>query len=280
MTGEDADQPRTYPDGVTCWVDTQQPDVDAAADFYGRLFGWTFADAMPADAPGRYLVATLRGKDVAAIGSASDVGPAWNTYVAVHDADAAVAAVRNTAAVVLDQPADVGPAGRTATVRDPDGAELRLWQAGRRLGAQLTNVPGAWNFSDLRTSDAAAAQSFYGRWLGWVFVDLGFGTVIQVPGYGDHLEATIDPDIRTRQAKAPPGFADVIGGLAPLGAGERPHWHVTFTVANRDDSASAAEAAGATVLGSGDTDWTRTATIRDPQGAVFTASQFTPPSGF
>ena len=34
----------------------------------------------------------------------------------------------------------------------------------------------------------------------------------------------------------------------------------------------------AEVLGTEDGEWTRTALIRDPQGAVFTASQFTPPS--
>ena len=32
---------RTYPEGVPCWVDTEQSDVDAARDFYATLFGWT-----------------------------------------------------------------------------------------------------------------------------------------------------------------------------------------------------------------------------------------------
>jgi len=45
-----------------------------------------------------------------------------------------------------------------------------------------------------------------------------------------------------------------------------------FTVAD-------AERLGAQVLVGDDTQWTRTALIRDPQGAEFTASQFTPPSG-
>ena len=35
-----------YIAGVPCWVDTSQPDPDAAADFYGGLFGWEFEDAM------------------------------------------------------------------------------------------------------------------------------------------------------------------------------------------------------------------------------------------
>ena len=33
---------RTYPEGVTSWVDVEQPDLDAAQAFYGGLFGWTF----------------------------------------------------------------------------------------------------------------------------------------------------------------------------------------------------------------------------------------------
>jgi hypothetical protein len=104
------------------------------------------------------------------------------------------------------------------------------------------------------------------------------GTMIQVPGYGDHLAATVDPGIDERQASAPPGFADVIGGVL-VTADEPPHWHVTFTVADRDDSAATAERLGATVLRSAGSAWTRDALLRDPQGAEFTVSQFTPPDG-
>ena len=43
---------RTYPHGVPSWVDTEQPDTDAARAFYGELFGWSFEDAMPPEAPG------------------------------------------------------------------------------------------------------------------------------------------------------------------------------------------------------------------------------------
>ena len=54
---------------------------------------------------------------------------------------------------------------------------------------------------------------------------------------------------------------------------------MTFTVADRDDSVATAERLGATVLRSADELWTRNAVLRDPQGAVFTVSQFTPPAG-
>ncbi|WP_051073813.1 VOC family protein [Mycobacterium sp. JS623] len=106
---------------------------------------------------------------------------------------------------------------------------FRLWRPRLRLGAQLVNAPGSWNFSDLHTGDA------------------------------------------------PPGFADAIAWVAPLANGQD-HWHVRFTVASRDESAASAERHGAVVLSSDDTERTKTALIRDPQGAELTLSQFTPPA--
>ena len=211
---------RTYPAGVTCWIDTEQPDVDAARHFYASLFGWSFSDA-------------------------------------------AAAAVRAAGGGITIEPVEAGPGGRLAACVDPRGARFRLWQPRRRLGAQLTNAPGSWNFSDLHTADAAAAAEFYGPLFNWEFDDIGFATMIRRPGYGDHLAATVDPGIRERQddISAPPGFADAIGWLAPLANGDE-DWHVTFTVASRDGSAATAEKLGAVVISSDDTDWTRTANRR------------------
>lgn len=287
-------QARTYPQGVTSWVDTTAPDPQAAAAFYESLFGWTTTEAMPPGAPGSYLIATLDGQDVAAIAPADGPTASWNTYVAVDDADSTAAAVTRAGGTVLSPPADAGPGGRTAHCADPLGAEFHLWQARRRLGAQLVNAPNTWNFSDLHTPDRAAAMAFYRPVFGWVDADMdsGAGVMLQVPGYGDHLAATSDPGIRERQASAPPGFGDVIGSLvvsdtagagtdsgdSPNG-GNRAEWRVTFTVDNRDAAAALAERLGATVLESADGLWTRTARLRDPQGATFTISQFTPPSG-
>lgn len=271
---------RTYPHGVPCWIDTEQPDVEAAVDFYAGLFGWTFEDVMPPGAPGRYLIAKLDGQDVGGVASAREGAAVWSTYVAVEDADAAVRRLVDTGARLRSAPADAGEGGRSAALTDPEGAEFRIWQARRRLGAQVANQPGAWNFSDLHTPDPSAAMAFYEEAFGWQFDDLGFGMTIRRPGYGDHLEATVDPGIRARQSvlAAPPGFEDAIGWIATTAPDETPHWHVSFTVADRDRTVIEAERLGAKVLSQSDTEWTRTALIRDPQGAEFTASQFTPPS--
>jgi uncharacterized protein len=277
---------RTYPEGVTSWIDIEHPDIEAAQAFYRGLFGWTFADATPPRAASRYVVAKLDGIDAAGIGGSGDaagraVGSSvWNTYVAVTDIDAAAARIEAAGGSVLMGPSDVGEVGRSAVCADPFDVPFRLWQARQRLGAQVVNTPGAWNFSDLHAADPVASAAFYSEVFGWSVDDLGFAMMIRLPGYGDHIEATSDPEIRTRQAGAavPPGFADAIGWLAPVDAGEQPHWHVSFTVAERDATATAAERLGGTVLGRKDSDWTRDALIRDPQGGVFTASQFTPPT--
>ena len=279
-------QARTYPAGVTSWIDVEHTDLDAAMAFYGGLLGWTFHDDVtPSGARVRYAIARLDGQDVAGLGGSSEPSsrpdrPAWNTYVATDDIAATVAAVVSAGGQVTGQPEPAGEGGIAATCADPAGVEFRLWQAGRRLGAQLTNAPGTWNFSDLWAADPASSRQFYQRVFGWEFADLGFATMIRRPGYGDHLAATSDPDIYERQASVntPPGFADAIGWLGPGPPDQEPSWHVTFTVVDRDQTATRAEELGGRVVGEDDTEWTKTAEIVDPQGAAFTASQFSPPT--
>lgn len=268
---------RTYPAGVPCWVDTEQPDPDATCGFYGELFGWTFEDAVPAQAPGSYLIASLDGHDVAAVAAGSGPPVTWNTYVAVDDADAIVATVAAAGGSVVSGPADAGDGGRAAVCTDPTGAAFRLWQARNRPGAQAVNVAGAWNFSHLHTDRPDQARAFYGEVFGWETMDAGGGAVMwRQPGYGTHLEATVDPDIRARQAHAPEGFADVVAGLVST-TDPPSHWSVVFTVADRDDAVVVARRLGAEVMSTEETMWTREAVIRDPQGAELTLSQFAPP---
>lgn len=275
-------EPRTYPPAVTSWVDVEPPDVDAATVFYGRLFGWTFADVTAGDRAGRYAVAMLNGEAAAGValpGKGSEpTASSWNTYVGVDDVTAAVRRVVAAGGSAEPRPDGAGDDGRWGACVDPFGARFRVRQAGGLPGAQVVNSPGAWNFSDLHAADISASAMFYSTVFGWSFEDLGFARMIRVPGYGDHLEATVDPDIRARQkgVSAPPGFADAIGWLTELQPGEQPHWHVSFTVADRDATADVVERLGGTVLARTDSDWTRDALVSDPQGAVFTVSQFAP----
>jgi len=268
---------RTYPNGVPCWIAAEEPDPDAAMEFYGALFGWTFRDITPPGAPVYYLAA-LDGADVGAITVARG-DAVWSTFVATDDVDQTAAAFEAGGGAVLGEPRDAGADGRTAAVRDPQGAALRLWQAREHPGSQSVNVPGSWNFSDLRTADPDASKDFYSRVFGWRYHDFGptVEAMIAVPGYGAHLAATADPQIYERQAGAPEGFADVIGAIEAAEPAEPTHWRVKFSVRSRADTAALVEKLGGTVLATDDQVWADLAHVRDPQGAQFTVSEFHEP---
>lgn len=219
-----------YPHGVPCWIDTAQPDPDAAAAFYGGLFGWESEDRLPPGAPGRYLVARKDGQTVAAITSpdpTTPATPAWDMSIWADDADAAAAAVAAAGGTVLVGPEDVGPpggprAGRFATCTDPQGARFLLWQARTNRGAERVDADGSWNFSELATGDPAGAAAFYGRVFGWVVDEpdeAGGASLVRLPGYGDFLEQR-EPDLRKRQAESgvPAGFENAVAWVQPLGA--------------------------------------------------------------
>src|ERR1700691_445617 len=165
-----------YLPGVPCWVDTSQPDPEAATAFYGCLFGWDFKDAMPPNSDGKYFIASLRGGSVAAVGSQPEGGPptaTWNTYVWVDSADEAATKARDAGGRVVTDPFDVFDAGRMAVLTDPEGAAFCVWQAMQHKGAQVVNEPGSLNFNGLNTRDADGARSFYGSLFGWETLSLG-----------------------------------------------------------------------------------------------------------
>lgn len=268
-----------YPQGVPSWVDIETDDIDTTTRFYGALFDWTFVEEAPSGAGPRYLIAQLGGQDVAGVGrraSPDALTATWSTYIAVDDADETADRITSAGGGVLRGPTDGGPGGRSVIATDPAGVQFRLLQAGRRPGAQRVNEPGAWNFSDLHSAEPSAVAPFYSEVFGWELQDAGFASLVRLPGYGAHLRDTIDPGIYDRQSAIGDdgSFADAVAWMAATGEGERPHWHVSFTVADRDDAADRVERFGGTVLDHADSEWTREATVRDPQGGEFTISQF------
>ena len=272
-----------FPAGVPAWIDTEQPDLAAAKAFYSGIYGWQFEDRAGPGSEARYEVASLDGRTVAGITSGSaDHGATWTTYIAVDSADDAAVRVRDAGGRVVVGPVDRFGLARTAICSDPAGATFGLWEPGAIRGAQSVNVPGAWNFSELNTDDVAAATRFYASVFGWEVdeVDLGAmsGTMVRLPGYADFLEQ-YNPGIRERHAAfgAPPGFTECVAWILPLREGATPHWSVTFAAADADAVASRARELGGTVVVEPfDLPQVRSTTIRDPDGAAFTANVFKP----
>jgi len=182
------------------------------------------------------------------------------------------------AAVV--EPFDVMDSGRMAVLTDPEGAAFCVWQAKNHRGAKVVNEHGSLNFNGLATRDPEAAKVFYRAVFGWTTLELPFGVLWTLAGYGDHLEQG-SPGLRQQMAQmgAPDGFIDVVAALTPIADDDETpaHWSVTFGV---DDVALAVnqvrQLGGEVVTGPFAAPWTRMAVIRDPQGATFVASQFVP----
>jgi len=262
-----------YPAGVPCWVDTLQPDPDAAMRFYGELFGWEFEGpgAMPGNPRGRYYVATLRGTEVAGIGSLPPEDQstlvAWNTDVAVKSVEDAASRVARAGGEILLGPIDAAPAGRLAAVRDPAGATLCLWEAQARQGAQLVNEPSAWAMSALQTTDPDRAIEFYADLFGWqpepLAVEEAQLTLWRLPGYvGGEPQQPVP--------------RDVVAAMIPLakGDGRTSQWSVDFWIDDADAAAAKTpELGGRVLVAPHDIPGFRRTVLADPAGAAFSVSQ-------
>jgi hypothetical protein len=273
-----------YIPGVPCWVDTSQPDPEAALPFYSGLFGWEIENVMPEGSEGSYFIGRIRGGDVAGVGGIPEGAPQmalWNTYIWVESADDTAAQARKAGGGVVSEPFDVMDSGRMAVLTDPEGAAFCVWQSKEHKGAKVVNEHGSLNFNGLATRDVEGAKAFYGAVFGWRTLALDAGVMWTLPGYGDHLEEAT-PGLREQmtQMGAPEGFIDVVAALNPIADDDSTtpaHWSVTFAVDDADATAAKVkELGGEVVAGPFDAPWTRMAVIKDPQGATFFASQFVP----
>jgi predicted enzyme related to lactoylglutathione lyase len=217
--------------------------------FYSDLFGWEGQDM--GEEVGHYTIMTKDGKQVAAISAAQDPGPPrWTTYINVDDVDDAAAKVEAAGGKIIAPPMDVMTEGRMAIFLDPTGAFIAAWRAGRHLGAQLVNEPGAFIWSELSSSDAGKSKPFYTAVFGWGW-----------SGPDDYPEAQVS--------------GRTIGGLMPRSAdvpAEVPdNWLVYFGSADVDADVKKATDLGASlVAGPVDIPGTgRFAVLTDPQGAAF-----------
>ncbi|HET7484759.1 MAG TPA: VOC family protein, partial [Solirubrobacterales bacterium] len=168
----------SYTPGTPCWVDLGTPDIEAAAAFYGDLFGWSVEEGENAEQTGGYRQATLGGKPVAGVMPLMQEGqpPAWSTYISVEDADATAVKVREAGGSVLAEPMDVLDLGRMAVFIDTSGAVFGIWQPRAFVGAKIVNESNAVVWNELNTRDPEAAKAFYGAVFGWDFEERQFQT--------------------------------------------------------------------------------------------------------
>jgi predicted enzyme related to lactoylglutathione lyase len=243
-----------YEEGVPSWVDLGTSDIDAAARFYGALFGWEAPEAPPE--AGGYRVCTLRGRPVAGLGPQMNPGPpVWATYVNTADADAVASRVAAHGGQILAPPFDVLDAGRMAVFADPSGAVFSAWQPKNHVGAGIVNEPGAYAWSELVATDVDGALIFYPAVFGW--------SVNRLPPDGDPLQY-VEWKLGDRS----------IGGMLPkpptIPAEVPAFWGVYFAVEDCDRAVEeVTRLGGRTLMPPMDIEPGRFAVVTDPAGAAF-----------
>lgn len=248
--------------GSPSWLDLGAPDISAAAAFYGAVFGWEFESAGPD--MGGYGVLRNDGKVVGAIGQLTEEGArsAWTIYFSTPDADAAAETVERLGGTVRVAPLDIGGGGRIAQFTDPTGGQFAVLQAGKDGGLEAVNDVGTLNWTELYTTDSAAAKEFYGGLFGWVTDD------VPLPG-GGGTYSLISPSTGGQELMQ--------GGIMELPAesfaeaGGHPYWHPVFAVADCDATiAKLTKAGGSVQMGPEDAEGVgRLAVCVDPSGADF-----------
>lgn len=110
--------------GEFSWVELATTDIDAALDFYGKLFGWTLSNDMDMGPLGTYRVFARNDEMMGGmynIHESMPMPPSWMYYVRVPDLDAAAAKVAELGGTIIQPPMDI-PGGRIFMAIDPQGA--------------------------------------------------------------------------------------------------------------------------------------------------------------
>lgn len=106
------------------WHELYTTDLNAAAEFYMGLLGWS-KEEIPT-AAGTYLQFRAGGQHAAGMKAISPemkgMASSWSLYFQVPDCDETVRKARELGAQIIVPPADVPGSGRFAALCDPQGA--------------------------------------------------------------------------------------------------------------------------------------------------------------
>lgn len=244
--------------GKIVWADLVTPDLPGAEHFYGGLFSWTFREIRP-----DYAVAMLAGRPLAgilqrAIPAGERRQPAWLTFIAVSDIQAAVQTAEAQGARVL-APARTYPyRGVQAVLADPDGAVFAMLASSSGDPGDYLAEPGEWIWSSLLTSDPQRSADFYKAVFGYQVYDLPSDDGAQ------HLILASEDYARAGIHTLPPGH-------------RHSHWLNFVRVIDAQQATAQAVALGGRVLVEPyvDRHGGHVAVVADPSGAPFGVMEWT-----
>lgn len=241
--------------GRFVWGDLVTSDVAAAADFYGKVFGWTFETYGGDDDRDTYTLALANGLPIGGMVfdqramKGKTPSARWVGLISVADVKVAAAAATAGGGTVVYAPVMLGERGETAVLRDPEGTLFGVVRSKNGDPPDYAGDVNEWYWVDLWTSDVEKAASFYRAVVGYETVPIADDG----PRSGMHLLSG--------------GFARA-GVMQKRNAKATSTWLPYLRVADIKAATSAAAAAGGKVLMQPLTMNSATvAIIADPTGA-------------
>jgi predicted enzyme related to lactoylglutathione lyase len=240
--------------GKIIWAELATPDLAAAEHFYSGMFGWTFQSVTGVGID--YAVASSGAQPVAGILQRPLPGgdrrqPAWLTFIAVRDVDAAERIAIGNGAKSVSKPASYAGRGRQAVLADPDGAVFAVLASSNGDPPDVLAAPGEWIWSSLLAQDPDREATFYQSIFRYDLFDLprDGGAVHVILSSDDYARASVNP--------------------LPASGHRRPHWLNFIRVVSADDAAAKAVQLGGKVLVPPfeDRHGGKVAVIADPAGA-------------
>ena len=240
--------------GKIIWADLVTPDMASAERFYSGMFGWTFKSVQGVGID--YAVAMSGGQPVAGIvqkplPADEHRQPAWLTFIAVRDVDAAERIALGSGAKMMSKAKTYAGRGRQAVFADPDGAVFAVLASSHGDTADVLATPGEWIWSSLLAEDPEREATFYQSVFGYDLFDLprDDGASHVILSSDDYARASVNP--------------------LPSGGHRRPHWIDFIRVLSADDAAAKAVSLGGKVLVPpySDRHGDKVAVVADPAGA-------------
>ncbi len=168
--------------GLVVWHDLMTSDVPKTMHFYAELLGWTYqiehsSDFVWKSGEGDYPLIFNNGEAHGGfVEIKKDLPSRWVAYVEVKNVDAVTANAKTLGATISRNPFDVPGVGRSAVIRDPQGAIICPFIPAHNLPPPS----GTFLWDELVTDDVGASAIFYTKLFGWKAKD---GNVEQMKGY-------------------------------------------------------------------------------------------------
>ncbi len=149
--------------GRWLWADLVSTDMSRSAEFYGRVFGWTFRQTSAGDGPSGYMTILADGRPIGGIVPARGGKERGARWIGLASGDPKTSAMRaqERGGTIATAPLDLPGRGEFAALRDPAGAYFAVIRTERGDPSDHLGRNNEWLWFELWTDDPTKAANFY-----------------------------------------------------------------------------------------------------------------------